>query len=256
MRLTGGMPPGPRSLPGVLLLALILLGPALPGPLSGPAHLEARQGPDRGSGQGGDQAREHAEAETPTPASLRVLEARAPVWNAFQADDLPVSPRGAFLRSLVLPGWGHLSVDAPGRAAFYVAAQGGTAWMLGKSILRRSSARRFRDEEFRMVWDELQAQGIQSPDTLRVRALGDARVERWQELVDIRGDQVEDWLALGIFLSLLGATDALVAAHMADYPEPLTFDVVPRGGAGGWELRFRLPVGRPSLSGGHGSGGH
>jgi len=236
-----------RSHPGIPLLAIILLGPVLPGPISGPAHLEARQGPDRGSAQGGDEARERAEAQTPILESARVLEARAPAWNVFEADELPVSPRGAFLRSLALPGWGHLAVDAPGRAAFYVAAQGGTAWMLGKSILRRSSARRFRDEEFRMVRDELQAQGIQSPDTLRVRALGDARVERWQELVDIRGDQVEDWVALGIFLSLLGATDALVAAHMADYPDPLTFDVVPRGRVGGWELRFRLPVGRPSL---------
>jgi hypothetical protein len=222
---------------GGLLVAALFLGPALPchfaGLLSGPSHLQARQDPNRASVQQGT-----------------VEEPRAPAWNAFQPAELPVSPRGAFLRSLVLPGWGHLAVDAPGRAAFYVAAQGGTAWMLGKSILRRRSAQRFMDREFQMVRDELEAQGIQSPDSLRVRALGDARVERWQELVDIRGEQVEDWLALGIFLSLLGATDALVAAHMADYPEPLTFDVVPRGAAGRWELRFRLPLGRP-VSGGN-----
>lgn len=238
----------------VLLVGLPLPGPSCPGPLSwllaGPAELEARQGPSRGAAAGGAEAGAGSGDAVATSASPRVVEPRPPEgMRAFQADELPVSPRGAFLRSLVLPGWGHLSADAPGRAAFYIAAQGGTAWMLGKSILRRSSARRFRDAEFRMVWDELQARGVQSPDSLRVQALDDARVERWQELVDIRGEQVEDWLALGIFLSLLGATDALVAAHMADYPEPLTFDVVPRGPTGGWEVRFRLPIGRPTLGG-------
>ncbi|TVP47577.1 MAG: hypothetical protein EA350_04820 [Gemmatimonadales bacterium] len=238
-----------RLLPLLLAGGLLVLGPGLPGPLAGPLHVEARQGLTVAESRGGGDPAEGIEGDAPGPGSPRVVQPRVPEWTTFQADELPISPRGAFLRSLVLPGWGHLAVDSPGRAAFYMAAQGGTAWMLGKSILRRGSARRFRDEEIRMVREELQAQGVQSPDSLRAGALGDARVERWQELVDIRGDQVEDWVALGIFLSLLSATDALVAAHMADYPEPLTFDVVPRGGGGGWEMRFRLPLGRPVAGG-------
>jgi hypothetical protein len=156
-----------------------------------------------------------------------------------------VSPRGAFIRSLLVPGWGHAAADAPGRAAFYVAAQGGTYWMLAKSLIRRGSAVRYRDAEFDLVAAELRASGMTNPDSVQLRAGNDARVERWDELVEIRGDQVEDWLALGIFLSLLGATDALVAAHMADFPEPLTIRVTPAGSPGrGWSLGLSLPLDR------------
>ncbi len=161
-----------------------------------------------------------------------------------------ITPRGAFIRSLVVPGWGHMAADAPGRAAFYVAAQGGTYWMLAKSLIRRRNAVRYRDSEFDLVVGELRASGMMNPDSLRFRAERDPRVERWDELIEIRGEQVEDWLALGLFLSLLGATDALVAAHMADYPEPLTIRVGPSAHpGGGWRLGLSLPFDRPRSPG-------
>lgn len=156
-------------------------------------------------------------------------------------DAMPVTPRGAFLRSLAIPGWGHLAADSPTRAAFYVAAQGGAGWMLGRSMLRQRNARRFRSAEFDLVREELRAQGIQNPDSLRFQAEADPRVTRWDDLVEIRGDQVEDWLALSIFLTLLGATDALVAAHLADFPEALTFTASPGPRAGSVEMGLRLP---------------
>jgi hypothetical protein len=164
--------------------------------------------------------------------------------SATQPLDAPgVTPRGAFLRSLVLPGWGHVAAGAHGRAAFYVAAQGGSGWMLAKSLERRRSAARFREAEFRLVSDEIRAAGVTRPDSVRLLALDDPRVERWDELVDIRSDQVEDWVALSVFLALLGATDALVAAHMADTPEPLSIRLLPEGRGGGWSLRLSLPWG-------------
>jgi hypothetical protein len=161
-----------------------------------------------------------------------------------------VTPRGAFIRSLLVPGWGHAAAGAHGRAAFYVAAQGSTYWMLAKSLIRRRNAVRFRDAEFDLVTAELRGSGMADPDSIRLEAEGDARVERWDELVEIRGDQVEDWLALGIFLALLGATDALVAAHMADFPEPLTIRVTPAAGPGrGWGLGLSLPFDRRRSTG-------
>lgn len=227
-----------------LCLPILLLLPALVLGGAGPAWGQASSG----------QASPGAAATEVRGPGLRVpvLAEATPAgatWAPLQEAALPISPRGAFLRSLVLPGWGHLSVDSHGRAAFYMAAQGGTVWMLAKSILRQRSAQRFRDAEDHLVRDELLARGVQSPDSLRVLAAQDPRIERWEELVEIRGEQVEDWLALGIFLSLLGATDALVAAHMADYPEPLRFSIAPRLGpgraAGAWELRLRLPFAVP-----------
>lgn len=51
------------------------------------------------------------------------------VWCAFMtvacvAPAQAVSPRGAFFRSLLLPGWGQLAIDAPKRAAVFAAAEG------------------------------------------------------------------------------------------------------------------------------------
>jgi hypothetical protein len=171
----------------------------------------------------------------------------APASGAQEAEEArgPVSPGGAFARSLVVPGWGHMVSDAPFRGAVYVAAQSGVAWMIAKSVLSRSAARRFRATEMEVVRDEFRLQGVQDPDSLRFLAEGDPRVGRWDDLIDARGEQVEDWVALGIFLTLMGAADAFVAAHLADFPEPLSMEVHPRPASGGVEIRFRMPVGLP-----------
>jgi hypothetical protein len=150
-----------------------------------------------------------------------------------------VSPGGAFLRSLVVPGWGHVVTGAENRGAFYVAAQSASAWMLLKSISKRREARRFRDMEFEAAGARIGASGLVPSDSVRVRAERDARVEQWDETVEARGQQVEDWAALGVFLVLLGATDAFVAGHLMDRPEPLSLDVRP-GARGGWELRLEV----------------
>src|SRR5213082_3587186 len=52
-----------------------------------------------------------------------------------------VSPRSAFLRSLVLPGWGQSSIGAPGRGAVYFALESGSLWMVYKSDQKLQEAR-------------------------------------------------------------------------------------------------------------------
>lgn len=154
-----------------------------------------------------------------------------------------VSPGGAFARSLLVPGWGHVVSDAPFRGAVYVGAQSGTAWMLAKSLNRRRTARRFRSDELRIVEAELRASGIQEPDSVRFLAEQDERIEAWDELLETRDQQVEDWFSLGLFLVLLGAADAYVAAHLADRPPPLTIEVLPGRAIGTWTVGVHLPVG-------------
>jgi hypothetical protein len=167
---------------------------------------------------------------------------RPPV--ADPAMERPVTPAGAFGRSLLVPGWGHVATGSPTRGAFYVTAQSATAWMIWKSASQRRVAQRFRRTELRAVEEEIRRGGVADPDSVRLLAEGSERVERWDELVERRGDQVEDWAALAIFLVLLGATDAFVSAHLADFPEPLALEVFPRGANGGWEVGLRLPFGR------------
>jgi hypothetical protein len=158
--------------------------------------------------------------------------------------DAPITPSGAFVRSLLVPGWGHLVTGAPSRGAFYMAAQSSTAWMIWKSSVRRRSALRYRRLELGAAEAEVRRTGVASPDSIRFLAEQSERVERMDELVDRRGQQVEDWVALGIFLALLGATDAFVSAHLADFPEPLSVELHPGRGGQGWEVGIRLPLGR------------
>jgi len=153
-----------------------------------------------------------------------------------------VSPGGAFVRSLLLPGWGHAATGSHFRGGFYMAAQSGAIWMLSKSMAAHQEARRFRNEEIRAVRDQLRASGIVQPDTLRILAEADPRVEEWDELVDARSEQVEDWAAAGIFILLLSATDAFVSGHLMDRPEPLTIQAGPAA-RGRWEISVGVPWG-------------
>ena len=60
------------------------------------------------------------------------------------------------------------------------------------------------------------------------------------ELVEIRSQQKEDWLAVGLFFLFFGGADAFVAAHLADFPQPLETAIRPLPEMG-VELVFSLP---------------
>ena len=205
-----------RGTPALVFLSLLLLGgPALPGAGRG---LEARQ----------------AGADPPDPDTGALPEAAAPEV---------VTPRGAFIRSLAVPGWGHVASRSYARAGFYVSALSGSLWMLQQAVVRRDEAASFAQVERELATSRLMAAGVEDPGQLDTDLEDDDLVQARDALVEARDGQVEDWTALSIFLVLLGATDALVAAHLADFPEPLALRALPRG-AGEVELRVSIPVER------------
>src|SRR5688500_9225440 len=60
------------------------------------------------------------------------------------ADTIPSEfpvPRGAFIRALLVAGWGHLYIGSPGRGAVYFAIQSASWFMLIKTIGRLNDAR-------------------------------------------------------------------------------------------------------------------
>ncbi len=67
----------------------------------------------------------------------------------------------------------------------------------------------------------------------------DAEVEDLRALKESRLDQREDWLALGIFLMLIGGVDAYVSAHLSDFPAAVEIGPTP---AQGIELGLSIPV--------------
>jgi hypothetical protein len=135
-----------------------------------------------------------------------------------------------------------MASGAQARGAFYVGVQGGSYWMLGRTLLRQRQAIRFRDQVEGEIMADLMLRGVEQPDSLTFLARQDPRYVQRDSLVDLRGDQVEDWIALSIFLAFLSATDALVSSHMARFPEPL--GITPsaaRRPDGSLELRLEVP---------------
>ncbi len=140
-----------------------------------------------------------------------------------------VSPRGAFLRAAALPGWGHASIGAYHRGAFYFLVESASAWMLVKT------RRRFTDVERRLRFEEdllrtdLLAGGVTDEAEIRKRLDEDATLEDLRDLREARRQQREDWTAASAFLVLLAGVDAYVSAHLRDFPAPLSLEAVPVG---------------------------
>jgi hypothetical protein len=142
----------------------------------------------------------------------------------------PITTRAAFIRGLLIPGWGHVGTESYFRGGVFVAVQTSAYWMVWKSVSQRGEARRLREMEKSIAEDRLRAQGIMDPDSVALLAEQDPALERWDTLLERRDEQVEDWIFLSAFLALLGAVDAFVAAHLWDFPEALALGVGPGPG--------------------------
>ena len=155
-----------------------------------------------------------------------------------------VSPGGAFLRSVLIPGWGHAAAGSFSRGGFYLAGQGMTTWMLFKTNARLDQARRQALVAEREAEARIMDGGTVDPDSISALLDADEAVLGARDLVELRAQQWEDWLALGIFLVVLGGADAFVSSHLADFPLPLTVET---GAQGVVEVGVSVPVGgRPS----------
>jgi len=130
-----------------------------------------------------------------------------------------ISPRSAFLRSLVLPGWGQSSIGAPGRGAVYFALESGSLWMVYKSGQKLQEAK------------ELQRARHED---------GSLELERTLPLVRARQNEREDWITLSVFWFFFSGADAYVAAHLRDFDSHVEVEPGPQGGT---QLRLSVPLG-------------
>lgn len=154
-----------------------------------------------------------------------------------------VSPLGAFLRAVVLPSWGHATLGSHRRGSFYLAAEGGTAWMLLKTASRRSSARDMLATREAVARAEFLVSAEEpTEDEIEAALDADPRVEEARRLVDAREGQFEDWVAMGIFLTFLSGADAFVSAHLRDFPDPIDVQVGPSPD-GGVQVSARVRLG-------------
>lgn len=163
------------------LAAVLLCGEAL-----GPAPLWGQDPPPPAAVPDSASARESADADTT---------GRRP----------PISPLGAFGRSLILPGWGQLEVGRPSRGAVYFAAESISLFMVFKADGRLSAAK-----------EEL------PPN---------------EERIANRSGQRENWIVFAGFIAFLSGLDAWVSTQFWDF-EPSVGP--PPDGSVGIALGFKV----------------
>jgi len=105
-----------------------------------------------------------------------------------------IRPMGAFLRSLVLPGWGQVATDRPVTGATFVAWEGVTIMMTLKA---QQEANYFKS--------------IHSANLRHKR------------------QEVQDWLVLWVFNHFFSGAEAYVSAHLHDFPPDLKVRAFPGG---------------------------
>jgi len=133
----------------------------------------------------------------------------------------PISPRRAFLYSLVLPGQGQLKLRRQKAAALFGSVELGSIFMLLKSQNDLRIARAHVGDSVFLRFD--------APPTVG----GDSVAVYQQDLlaarVRARRLHVEDWVAALIFNHLFAGADAFVAAQLWDLPAQVSLRAVPRG---------------------------
>jgi hypothetical protein len=116
----------------------------------------------------------------------------------------PISPKSAFVRSLLVPGLGQAALDRGTAGGIFVSIEVLSVVMTIKSKRDQRVARQAEaDSIFFGFGPNGDTLFIPSPVAGRVRT---------------RGQHVEDWLAILIFNHLIAGADAFVAAQLWDVP--------------------------------------
>lgn len=176
-----------------------------------------------------------AQQRPPTPpvrdTSVRDTVVRRPVRRIPNSipDSLlrpPITPKAAFLHSLLLPGWGQSVLRRSTAATLFAAAEIGSIYMVAKSHSDLQRAKALQGLDSIVVGDPSLGETV-----TRIPAVPPG-------LVNARRLHLEDWLAVWIFNHLLAGADAYVAANLWDLPARVSIQHTPAGPALGAQIRW------------------
>jgi hypothetical protein len=157
-------------------------------------------------------------------------------------EPLSVSPGGAFLRAVLVPGWGHVAIGSPTRGGFYFALEAMTAYAFFRTRARLTDARDRAALRESVLRTRLATEGVTNLEDIEAALGADETLGGFRDLVGSREGQQEDLIAWGLFLLFLSGADAYVSAHLARFPEPIQVNVSPvDGDRAEVSLRFSLP---------------
>ncbi|MGQ0648663.1 MAG: DUF5683 domain-containing protein [Gemmatimonadaceae bacterium] len=159
----------------------------------------------------------------------------------------PISPRRAFLYSLLIPGLGQSKLQRPTAGAVYVAFEFTAITMLGKSKYDLAVAKRRArdrivnsyavDSDGRPVFDSLGRPVVKDTVPNRYVQTG---TDQLRSRVKARRLHYEDWVAMLAFTHLFAGADAFVSAHLWDLPRQVEVRALPSGQTGvGARIPFR-----------------
>ena len=140
-----------------------------------------------------------ADSAPARPDSLRAAGGGQPP----REGDRPVSPAGAMLRSIIVPGWGQTAARQPARGAIYFTVWTGGVYMILKTNADVNAAERGEDED----------------------------------LIDSRKQARENWILFTGLWALVSGVDAWVSAQFAGFEGAVR---PPQDGSPGVE--FSIPV--------------
>ena len=161
------------------------------------------------------------------PDTLRVAVALPDTGYAREIKP-PISPRRAFVTSLVLPGYGQSVLGRKRSGAMFLAMEALSIVMVRESALGVREARRNATDSVRVAFVDATGAPI-------------ARFERTpfpKSLIKARKEHVEDWVAVLVANHLFAATDALVAAQLWDLPAEVALSGGRRSTNVGFRFRF------------------
>ena len=99
----------------------------------------------------------------------------------------PITAGGAFLRSLLLPGWAQADLGHEARGGFYFLAETFSLLMIARTQQRLDHARRTLPED--------------------------------DNIISAREQQREDWIALAVFWALFSAADGWVSVQLYGFDD-------------------------------------
>ena len=105
-----------------------------------------------------------------------------------------IRPLGAFLRSLLVPGWGQAATGRHVTGAVFATWEGVSAMM-----------------------------------TLKAQSELNYLRETRSSLIDAKKQQVQDWIVLWVFNHVFSGAEAFVSAHLQDFPKDLKVRAFPGG---------------------------
>jgi hypothetical protein len=129
----------------------------------------------------------------------------------------PLSPRRAFLSSLVLPGYGQAVLGRPTAGALFVLTESIALVMLRESNAELRDARRLQSDSLLTLGRDPTGAIVTTPSPYT------------EQLINIRRGHREDWVFFLLGNHLFAGADAYVAAHLWDLPSQVSLRATDQG---------------------------